>query len=243
MPVQIVRGVERRRDKEVSQSASPDVQKVLKAEEANLSLFYELEVRDKEGRVISSRRERSRSLLRNFALIVRTLLAGNIAGLITHTPFDVSVSITKRDGGTFSFPNLTYCVTETTPEKEAPSVMEAAAMERTDSYGVIVGGGTTPVTKHDYDLESQYKDGINANQLLHGKTTVEDVNGTETDSVWRVIRTFSNESGATITVREIGLAVVCQGNYVLIARDVLSTPEDIPDAASLTVRYVFKVTA
>ena len=108
MPVQIIRGVERRRDKEVAQSISHDVQKVLKAEEANLSLFYELEVRDKDGKIISFRRERSRSLLRNFALIVRTLLAGNIAGLITHTPFDVSVSITKRDGGTFSFPNLTY---------------------------------------------------------------------------------------------------------------------------------------
>ena len=127
--------------------------------------------------------------------------------------------------------------------ENAPAVMEAAAMERNDNYGVIVGAGSTAVTRDDYDLETQYKDGLGANQLVHGKTTVEDVNGTPPDSVWRVIRTFTNESDATITVREIGLAVLCQGNYVLIARDVLSTPEDIPSAASLTVRYVFKVTA
>ena len=239
MPVQIIRGVERRRDKEVAQSISHDVQKIMNAEEANLSLFYELEVRDKEGRIISSRREKSRSLLRNFALLVRTLLAGNIAGVITGSNFDVKVSVTKRDGSTFSFPSLMY----SGEAENAPAAMEAAAMERNDNYGVIVGAGTAAVTKHDYDLASQYKDGIEANQLLHGKTTVEDVDGTEAESVWRVIRTFTNESGATITVREIGLAVLCQGNYVLIARDVLSTPEDIPAAASLTVRYVFKVTA
>ena len=239
MPVQIIRGVERRRDKEVAQSISHDVHRIMNAEEANLSLFYELEVRDKDGRIISSRRERSRSLLRNFALIVRTLLAGNIAGVITHTTLDVKVSITKRDGTTFSFPSLMY----SNGAENAPAVMEAAAMERNDNYGVIVGAGSTAVTRDDYDLETQYKDGIGANQLIHGKTTVEDVDGTPPDSVWRVIRTFTNESDATITVREIGLAVLCQGNYVLIARDVLSTPEDIPSAASLTVRYVFKVTA
>jgi len=237
--VQIIRGVERRRDKEVAQSISHDVQRIMNAEEANLSLFYELEVRDKDGRIISSRREKSRSLLRNFALLVRTLLAGNIAGVITHTTLDVKVSITKRDGSTFSFPSLMY----SGEEENAPAVMEAAAMERNDNYGVIVGAGSTAVTRDDYDLETQYKDGLGANQLVHGKTTVEDVNGTPPDSVWRVIRTFTNESDATITVREIGLAVLCQGNYVLIARDVLSTPEDIPSAASLTVRYVFKVTA
>jgi len=239
MSVQIFRSVERRRDKEVSQSVSHDVQRVLNAEEANLSLYYELEVRDKNGRIISSRRERSRSLLRNFALIVRTLLAGNIAGVITHTTLDVKVSITKRDGATFSFPSLMY----SDGAENAPAVMEAAAIERNDNYGVIVGAGSTAVTRDDYDLETQYKDGMGANQLVHGKTTVEDVDGTPPDSVWRVIRTFTNESDATITVREIGLAVLCQGNYVLIARDVLSTPEDIPAAASLTVRYVFKVTA
>ena len=239
MPVQIIRGVERRRDKEVAQSISHDVQKVLKAEEANLSLFYELEVRDKDGRIISSRRERSRSLLRNFALLVRTLLAGNIAGVITHSTFNVQVDITTRDGSTFKFPSLKYC----DKSENAPAAMEAAAMERNDDYGVIVGSGASAVTKYDYDLQSQYKDGIEANQLIHGKTTVEDVDGDGMESVWRVIRTFTNESGATITVREIGLAVLCQGKYVLIARDVLDTPEDIPDAASLTVRYVFKVTA
>ena len=239
MSVRIFRSVERRRDKEVSQSVSHDVHRIMNAEEANLSLFYELEVRDKDGRIISSRRERSRSLLRNFALLVRTLLAGNIAGVITHTTLDVKVSITKRDGSTFSFPSLMY----SNGAENAPAVMEAAAMERNDNYGVIVGAGSTAVTRDDYDLETQYKDGLGANQLVHGKTTVEDVNGTPPDSVWRVIRTFTNESDATITVREIGLAVLCQGNYVLIARDVLSTPEDIPSAASLTVRYVFKVTA
>ena len=41
---------------------------------ANLDLFYELEVRDKNGNLISKRIGRSKSLVRNFALMLSCLL-------------------------------------------------------------------------------------------------------------------------------------------------------------------------
>jgi hypothetical protein len=60
-------------------------------------------------------------------------------------------------------------------------------------------------------------------------------------------RTFTNNSGATITVKEVGLLVKKQDSTGvsrswLAARDVLPSPVDVPDGATLTIRYVVKIT-
>ena len=214
---------------------------------ANLDLFYEIEVRDKNGNLISKRKGRSKSLLRNFALMLRGLMAGNIYGVISGTTLNVKVTVTARDGTTLNYPSFRYDPPSDHPELNAPSAMEVSAMERNDKYGILVGTGTAPVTKDDYDLNSQIPDGFADGQMVHGKTTVEDVNGDPPSSVFRIIRTFTNEGSSTITVYEIGLVARVNENstvkYVLIARDVLDTPQDVPAGATLTVRYIFKVTA
>ena len=206
---------------------------------ANLDLFYEIEVRDKNGNLISKRMGRSRSLVRNFALMLRGLMAGNIAGVISKSEWDVKVTLTATDGSTFDYPSLMF----SGEAKDAPSAMEASALERTDEYGVVVGTGSTAVTRDDYKLESQVPDGFADGQMVYGKTTVEDVNGDPPSSVFRIIRTFTNEGSSTISIYEIGLIVKAQNRYVLIARDVLDTAQDVPAGATLTVRYIFKVTA
>ena len=206
---------------------------------ANLDLFYELEVRDKNGKLISKRRSRSKSLLRNFALMLRGLMAGNLGGVISKSNWDSKVTVTATDGTTFQYPSM-----NSSPNNmDADSAMEASALERTDEYGVVVGTGSTAVTRDDYKLESQVPDGFADGQLVHGKTTVEDVNGDPPSSVFRIIRTFTNEGSTTISIYEIGLIVKAQNKYVLIARDVLDTAQDVPAGATLTVRYIFKVTA
>jgi len=206
---------------------------------ANLDLFYELEVRDKNGKLISKRTGRSKSLVRNFALMLRGLMAGNIAGVVSGSTWNTKVTVKATDGTTFDYPHLPSY----TEDEDAPSAMEASALERTDKYGVVVGTGSTAVTRDDYKLESQVPDGFADGQLVHGKTTVEDVNGDPPSSVFRIIRTFTNEGSSTISIYEIGLIVKAQNKYVLIARDVLDTAQDVPAGATLTVRYIFKVTA
>jgi len=205
---------------------------------ANLDLFYEVEVRDKNGKTISKTAGKSKSLVRNFALLIRGLMAGNIAGVVSGSRWNTKVKVADTAGNTFNFPALP---SYQEPEN-APSVMEASALERTDHYGIVVGSGTTPPTRDDYKLEAQIPDGMNEGQIIYGKTTVEDVNGNPPESVFRVIRTFTNDTPNTITVREIGIVVRAQGRNVLIARDVLDTPQDVPPAATLTVRYIFKIT-
>jgi len=206
---------------------------------ANLDLFYEIEVRDREGNLISTQFDRSRSLLKNFALMLRALMAGNIAGVISQSEWSVKVTLTATDGSTFQYPSLMYAG----EARYAPSALEVAAIERTDTYGVVVGIGSASVSRDDFKLEQQISDGFEDGQMVYGKTTVEDVDGNPPDSVFRIIRTFTNESSDTITIREIGIIAKAQGKYVLIARDVLSTPQNVPVDATLTVRYIFKVTA
>jgi hypothetical protein len=87
--------------------------------------------------------------------------------------------------------------------------------------GIVVGSSDTPVNPNDYKLAS-----ISFNHS----------------------RTFTNLSGATITVKEIGgyFGMNDTGanfRYFCYLRDVLTTPIDVPNNYTLTVIYTFQVTA
>lgn len=207
----------------------------------NLNLEYEIEVIDKNGNVISKRREQSKSLLKHFALILQSLMAGTITGYRSRSNFDTKVELKDISGNAFSYPNIVS--DPRLPARYQDSAFEVSAYYGEDTFGIVVGTGTTAVSRDDFTLVNQVKHGFGTGQLVHGETTVEDVDGNPPSSVWRVIRTFTNESSATITIREIGLVANCNGRSVLIARDVLSQAQDVPVFATLTVRYVFTVTA
>ena len=120
------------------------------------------------------------------------------------------------------------------------------------SYGIVVGKGDAPVTAEDYALDDQIAHGTASGQLDYGAHTFEDVVVEDKVSKFRVSRTFTNLSGASVTVKEIGIIAwnrFQQGGSVqknikfLIVRDVLVSPTTIPDGASLNVRYTFSVEA
>lgn len=186
---------------------------------------YEIEVRDKHGNVIKKLKKKSESLLTNFLQILGRLF-GN-----------ANQSFYARDGVAYA------------PTYDHGDYASILAPEGNDDYGVLVGTGTTPVTASDYDLASPITHGTGAGQLQHGAMSYEAPSVSGSVTTWRNSRTFTNGSGADITVNEIGLAILYYGAspmttfYVLIARDVLATPVTVPDGATLTVRYSFKVTA
>jgi hypothetical protein len=132
--------------------------------------------------------------------------------------------------------------------------MCASAPLGNDAYGIQVGSGTTAVSRDNYALATKISHGTAAGQLSYGAMTVEDTDGTPPDTVFRLIRTFTNNTTDPITVYEIGLAIANSYHpiydswslttyYFLITRDVLSAPLTVPAGATLTVRYVLKVTA
>lgn len=201
----------------------------------NLDLFYEIEIRDINGKVTSKFRRHSKSLLKLFALALKSALSGTAANqTLGFSALDTSnVSRTFYTGLASNY--WTF--------------MAAQAPTATDAFGIQIGRSTTPVTRDDFMLQNKCTHGTGTNQFWYGAITVEDVAGVAPSSTFRIIRTFTNNSGFSIVdVNELGLVILnWYGGvgtfYFLIARDVFGSPITVPNGSTMTVRYIFSVTA
>jgi len=198
-----------------------------------IKLEYELEVRDKNGKLISRKKGESHSFVKNFIQILRAFLGAS------------SVSINDTGGASRAFRG--YWTHSAYVYTEYP--FDANAGAGTDAYGIQVGGSDAVFSKDNYSLGSKISHGMGSGQLLYGASTFESVTDTDTSSYFRITRAFTNNSGASVTVKEIGIVVrqniVTDGAtylyYFLIVRDVLTSPSSVPDGATLTVRYKIQI--
>jgi hypothetical protein len=115
----------------------------------------------------------------------------------------------------------------------------------TDSYGIVVGSGSTPQTYSDYALANQIKNGTGAGQMTYGAHTTASSYGS-TSSYITISRTFTNQSGSAIVVREVGMIArnyawdpygLKYDNKYIIARDVLANPVTVNNLGTLAVTY------
>lgn len=110
------------------------------------------------------------------------------------------------------------------------------------AYGLVVGTGTTAVTIADNKLATQITHGVAAGQLQHGATSVLAPSTSGSTRLFTVTRTFTNGSGGTVTVTEVGIYSRTQSyGYYLCLERTLST-QAIADAASATATYTISVT-
>ena len=185
-------------------------------------LCYSVVVRDRDSKVLSCENRRSRSMLGNWYRILYAHMA------LTST------SLVRTDGidrGVINFGDNWKFV--------------AAA----DEYylGIVIGTGIAAVTIDDYKLDSQIMHGTGSGQMRHLASTPgwPSVAGSSCDFL--TSRTFLNNSGGLITVRESGIYCRVKGvtyyGYACIVRDVLATPQDVPDGGSITIDYTLRITA
>jgi len=109
-----------------------------------------------------------------------------------------------------------------------------------DAFGIVVGTGTTPPTVSDYSMETKITHGTGAGQLSYAAETVPTAPTTSgTKRYFEHQRQFTNNSGAQITVNEIGIIgrQFSAAYYFLICRDVLASGVDVPNTKVLTVKY------
>jgi len=115
------------------------------------------------------------------------------------------------------------------------------------SLGILVGTGSTSPTIDDYAMESLISHGTGANQLQYGAVAFGDPTCDANSCHFTITRDFSNASGESITVYEIGLVVVSQqsgsgyNHRSLVVRDVISAGISIPNGETLTINYRIKV--
>jgi len=134
-----------------------------------------------------------------------------------------------------------------TQEVVSPNKMDLSALAGDDSKGIAVGTGTTSPSASDHALGSKIANGTGSGQLSYQACSVGGATVADPDTYFEVTRDFKNESGADITVYEIGEIgeVNLSGGgttKVLIFRHVESGGITVPDGATLTVKIKHKIT-
>jgi hypothetical protein len=125
--------------------------------------------------------------------------------------------------------------------------MQAGAGD--DTFGIQVGTGTTAVAIDQYALAGKIAHGAGTGQLQYGAMSVLTPPQTVGNKrQFTAARTFTNLSGADITVNEVGLVVQAPDtggtpHKFLIERTVMATPKVIPNGGSSTWTYTISVTA
>ncbi len=114
----------------------------------------------------------------------------------------------------------------------------AAASDVT--HGILVGTGTTAVTKIDHAMETLIADGSGGSQLEYGTMVISAATGISGGYRVTLSRQFDNGSGGDITVKECGVAVTCKDSslnvvYVLIIHDLQT--QLISDGTSKVFKY------
>jgi len=107
----------------------------------------------------------------------------------------------------------------------------------------MVGTGTTAPQVTNYNLQTKINHGSGSGQLLYGATSLTAPTTSGSTRFWKASRTFTNSSGSSITVNEVGLVLAYQSSYyIMIARDVLSSGVVINNGQVGTLVYTFAIT-
>jgi len=183
-----------------------------------LQALYTLEVKDKNGKTVSKETKPCKSFVLQFLQVLEGQL-------------DPDNSIVIKD---------TSNVDQTCDENE--HAFDISAIVGTTTYGLLVGTGTTPVTTTDYTMETLIAHGTGAGELSYGvasKVTTAEV-GVNVD--FQTLRTFTNTSGNTINVTEIGLACVANLNYLMLILHEIVASTPVLNGQTLTVTITLRTT-
>jgi hypothetical protein len=193
----------------------------------------EYEVRDKNGKLIEKGKFPAKSWVGNIvgllSAIISTWASTGSGNYATNTRSDLT-----DIGGTARGIYL---------GSGSGATVGGCAPAGDTSAGIVVGSSDTPVSLGQYSLGALITHGTGSGQLTYGATNVETLSK-DTTWLFRIVRTFSNGSGASVTVREIGLYVrlgmgVSPYYYsCMLARDVPTSPISVPNGSTLTIRYI-----
>jgi len=188
-----------------------------------------------DGTVVKEWTEPAHSLNYNFAMFIWALWGANTATIVDTG--GTAISVNGASGGT----------------------MAVTAPSGNTTYGIVIGSGAaaggTPSPTANY-LVAQIPQGINSGQIEYGATSIGAVSQSGQITQFTISRSFTNVSGSTITVTEIGLIVNVTGfamatvsthtavssDYFLIAYDIPSSAITIQNGQTLTITYTFSVT-
>jgi hypothetical protein len=203
----------------------------LRNRQSTIQLFCKMDVYSKDGKLVrSSGMMRSRSFVKNFLVMFEYYIAHAYNAVADNT------TIVNTAGSSKTHAGATVSLSK---------ALSAEAPSTNDSYGILVGTGTTAPALTDYTIETQIADGSSAGQLQHGACAVSaaDINGSYVDLP--ITRTFTNASGGQIVIKEAGLAFqdlwgLASSESFLVAHD--AADQTVDDGEICVVVYTIRVT-
>lgn len=119
--------------------------------------------------------------------------------------------------------------------------MSVIAANLDGNFGLVVGtGGATAVAIDQTKLVTKIAHGNTSGLLSHGTTTVTAPSTVSTTRSFTIQRTFTNNSGGTVTVSEIGIYLKI-GTYIFMIERAIST-KAITNGTSGTLTYTIGTT-
>ena len=195
--------------------------KVAKKDEGACSLFYGFKVKDSKGKIKRNvKKRRAHSFVTNF---IKALF--------------FQMNQTSGYGSGVANVDITGAAS-TVEDLFSPywGIVEA----NSDHEGLVVGTDNTTEEINDYKLGAQLVHGGAAGYILYGTQAMSAPATDATTTSFAITRVFSNGSGGSIVVREIGL-ISRYSPYYLFARDVLSSAVTVADGEELTVNYTIQI--
>jgi hypothetical protein len=111
-------------------------------------------------------------------------------------------------------------------------------------YGIVVGTDDTAFSSEQFNLAALVNHGNSAAQLYYQAMAIATVAYTGGAKTWKATlrRIFNNNSGGSITIKEVGLGFYGYGYaagllYYMLERSVLSPTVAVANGAQLTVTY------
>lgn len=214
--------------------------------------FLELEVRDKDGKVIYQHRQRSHSWCRNAYNMMFSQLAGKDADDDTWGAGKLSVKDTgntlRHGDGPISIGNIASDSSLRSVDFAAVSSGGLRAIAGDDDYGILIGSGTNAESFEDYVLQTKIVNGTVAGQLSYVESEAHAITWTGGTLTLKndLIRYFNNNSGGSVDVNEVALVtrgcVEDEDRLYLLARDKLGATVTVPDTGQLKVTYTISLT-
>ena len=221
----------------------------------SLGIYGKVSVRveDKDGRLLYEKEQPMESFVLNFSRIVRglfgsfaTLTSGTAGAAIYVTNESVLTSVYDISNTKQDIKIVTY-ISQSSQTQIGLLAVNAPAND--DTWGIVIGGGSTPPAPDNYNLELKYTHGTGVNQFSYLATSFIDPTVSGNNISFSIIRQFTNLYSADQVVRETGIIArwkFAVGYYsydvkFLIVRDVLTSPVTVPSGGILTVKYTITV--
>ena len=197
---------------------SPDIPNLLLPGEFGAVL--EIILKDKDGKTIERRVQKSQSYLRQMLDLLRAMFGGVME------PTLVPV---KNTSGSIIWTHSQF------------NTFAVGAGIGNQAYGILVGTGNTTPTIDDYYLQTVINHGTGPGQLQYGGVSFGAPASDSTTSQFTVTRDFANASGGSIAVNEIALVVLGSRRgatyYIMTIRDVVTGGIAVTNGQTLTVNY------